>query len=148
MAEKATASTKAMGRPSKLTVGGAGAVGTAVAYSAAISGVARSVALYDINGPKVRADALDIAHVAHEVGVVVEAFELAPRWWLRILGFFSPLRWRGRSSGANKHQRRHCRHKPPFHLRSPSTGKRTRHDCGVVSMPRRLSGQAFAIRTG
>ena len=62
MAEKATSSTKAMGRPSKLTVVGAGAVGTAVAYSAAISGVARSVALYDINGPKVRADALDIAH--------------------------------------------------------------------------------------
>lgn len=52
----------AMGRPSKLSVVGAGAVGTAVAYSAAISGVARSVALYDINGPKVRADALDIAH--------------------------------------------------------------------------------------
>lgn len=61
MVEKTTAP-KSMGRPSKLTVVGAGAVGTAVAYSAAISGVARSVALYDINGPKVRADALDIAH--------------------------------------------------------------------------------------
>ncbi|MFZ1383264.1 MAG: L-lactate dehydrogenase [Scrofimicrobium sp.] len=52
----------AQGRPSKLCVVGAGAVGTAVAYSAAISGVARSIALYDINGPKVRAEGLDIAH--------------------------------------------------------------------------------------
>lgn len=52
----------AQGRPSKLSVVGAGAVGTAVAYAAAISGVARSIALYDINGPKVRAEGLDIAH--------------------------------------------------------------------------------------
>ncbi len=50
------------GRPSKLTVVGAGAVGTAIAYSAAIKGDARTVALYDINGPKVAAEALDIAH--------------------------------------------------------------------------------------
>lgn len=51
-----------MGRPSKLSVVGAGAVGTAVAYAAAISGTARSIALYDIDGPKVRAEGLDIAH--------------------------------------------------------------------------------------
>ncbi len=52
----------AKGRPSKLSVVGAGAVGTAVAYAAAMSGSARSIALYDINGPKVRAEGLDIAH--------------------------------------------------------------------------------------
>lgn len=52
----------AKGRPSKLAVVGAGAVGTAVAYAAALQGDARSIALYDINGPKVEAEALDIAH--------------------------------------------------------------------------------------
>ena len=50
------------GRPSKLAVVGAGAVGTAVAYAAAIKGDARSIVLYDLNGPKVEAEALDIAH--------------------------------------------------------------------------------------
>lgn len=54
--------TSAKGRPSKISVVGAGAVGTAIAYASAMSGVARSIALYDINGPKVRAEALDIAH--------------------------------------------------------------------------------------
>lgn len=49
------------GRP-KLGVVGAGAVGTAVAYNALITGVAREVALYDINGPKVAAEVLDLAH--------------------------------------------------------------------------------------
>lgn len=50
------------GRPSKIAVIGAGAVGTAVAYAAAIRGDARDIALYDINAEKVRAEALDIAH--------------------------------------------------------------------------------------
>lgn len=50
------------GRPSKLAVVGAGAVGTAVAYAAATKGDARSIVLYDLNGPKVEAEALDIAH--------------------------------------------------------------------------------------
>lgn len=52
----------AVGRPSKLTVVGAGAVGTAVAFAGVMSGVARSIALYDINGPRVRAEGLDMAH--------------------------------------------------------------------------------------
>ncbi len=52
----------AQGHPSKLAVVGAGAVGTAVAYAAAMSGIARSISLYDINGPKVQAEGLDIAH--------------------------------------------------------------------------------------
>lgn len=57
-----TVPTAAKGRPSKLSVVGAGAVGTAVAFAAAMSGSARSVALYDIDGAKVRAEGLDIAH--------------------------------------------------------------------------------------
>ncbi|MDY5585139.1 MAG: L-lactate dehydrogenase, partial [Arcanobacterium sp.] len=52
----------ATGRPSKIAVIGAGAVGTAVAYACAIKGDARSIVLYDINKPKVEAEALDIAH--------------------------------------------------------------------------------------
>ena len=49
-------------RPSKLAVVGAGAVGTAVAYASAISGVARDIVLYDINRSKVVAEGLDMAH--------------------------------------------------------------------------------------
>ena len=50
------------GRPSKIAVIGAGAVGTAVAYACAMRGDARSIVLQDINKPKVEAEALDIAH--------------------------------------------------------------------------------------
>ncbi|MDO5626677.1 MAG: L-lactate dehydrogenase, partial [Mobilicoccus sp.] len=48
----------------KIGVVGAGAVGTAVAYNAQIRGLAREVALYDVNAPKVRAEVLDMAHGA------------------------------------------------------------------------------------
>ena len=41
---------------------GAGGVGTAICYAALIRGVAREVALYDIDEPKVRAEVLDLAH--------------------------------------------------------------------------------------
>jgi L-lactate dehydrogenase len=47
---------------SKLTVVGAGAVGTSVAYAALIRGTARHVALYDIATAKVEAEVLDLAH--------------------------------------------------------------------------------------
>jgi L-lactate dehydrogenase len=47
---------------SKLTVVGAGAVGTSVAYAALIRGSARHVALYDIATAKVEAEVLDLAH--------------------------------------------------------------------------------------
>lgn len=50
------------GRPSKIAVIGAGAVGTAVAYACAIRGDARNIVLQDINKAKVEAEALDIAH--------------------------------------------------------------------------------------
>lgn len=47
---------------SKLTVVGAGSVGTSVAYAALIRGSARHVALYDIATEKVDAEVLDLAH--------------------------------------------------------------------------------------
>ncbi len=47
---------------SKIGVVGAGAVGSAVAYVAQIRGLAREVALYDINTQKVNAEVLDMAH--------------------------------------------------------------------------------------
>ncbi len=47
---------------SKLTVVGAGSVGSSVAYAALIRGSARHVALYDIAQEKVEAEVLDLAH--------------------------------------------------------------------------------------
>lgn len=49
-------------RGTKLAIIGAGAVGTAVAYASLIRGVARTVALMDINTPKVEAEVLDMSH--------------------------------------------------------------------------------------
>ncbi|WP_353065824.1 L-lactate dehydrogenase [Arcanobacterium hippocoleae] len=46
----------------KLTVVGAGSVGTATAYAALIRGSASTVSLYDINAQKVDAEVLDLAH--------------------------------------------------------------------------------------
>lgn len=57
-----------MSRPSKLTVVGAGAVGSSVAYAAMIRGAARHIALYDIAEEKTRAEVLDLAHGAKFVG--------------------------------------------------------------------------------
>lgn len=45
-----------------VAVVGAGSVGTTLAYALLIRGVARRVVLYDINGPKVRAEVLDLSH--------------------------------------------------------------------------------------
>ncbi|MFT4136821.1 L-lactate dehydrogenase [Microbacterium sp.] len=47
---------------SKLTIVGAGSVGSSVAYAALIRGSARHVALYDIAAEKVEAEVLDLAH--------------------------------------------------------------------------------------
>lgn len=44
----------------KLAVVGAGSVGSTLAYAALINGLARSVALYDVDSAKVRAEALDL----------------------------------------------------------------------------------------
>lgn len=51
-----------MTNPPTLAVIGAGAVGSTLAYTALVKGVARNVKLYDINAAKVRAEALDMAH--------------------------------------------------------------------------------------
>lgn len=47
---------------SKLSVVGAGSVGTSIAYAALIRGSARQIALYDIDAKKVEAEAHDLAH--------------------------------------------------------------------------------------
>ncbi|SNT04957.1 L-lactate dehydrogenase [Micrococcales bacterium KH10] len=49
-------------RRTKVSVVGAGAVGATMAYALLMRGVAREVALYDINKAKVEAEALDLAH--------------------------------------------------------------------------------------
>ncbi|WP_129336836.1 L-lactate dehydrogenase [Cellulomonas endophytica] len=49
-------------RTSKLSIVGAGAVGSTMAYAALMRGAARTVALYDIDKAKVEAEALDLGH--------------------------------------------------------------------------------------
>ena len=49
-------------RTSKLTVVGAGSVGSSIAYASLIRGSARRIALYDINAKKVDAEVKDLAH--------------------------------------------------------------------------------------
>ena len=49
-------------RRTKLGIVGAGAVGATLAYASLDARAAQTVALYDINGAKVRAEALDLAH--------------------------------------------------------------------------------------
>ena len=46
----------------KVSIIGAGAVGSSLAYAALMRGTARHVVLQDINEAKVRAEALDLAH--------------------------------------------------------------------------------------
>jgi len=47
---------------SKLTVVGAGSVGTSIAYASLIRGSARQITLYDIDAKKVEAEVRDLAH--------------------------------------------------------------------------------------
>ncbi len=49
-------------RAAKLGIVGAGAVGSTMAFAALQAGLARTVALYDINRAKVEAEALDLSH--------------------------------------------------------------------------------------
>ncbi|WP_239013895.1 L-lactate dehydrogenase [Archangium violaceum] len=46
----------------KIAIIGAGAVGATIAYAAMIRGVAKQIALYDVNRSKVEAEALDLNH--------------------------------------------------------------------------------------
>ncbi|KUI19039.1 L-lactate dehydrogenase [Mycobacterium sp. GA-1285] len=48
--------------PTKVSVVGVGSVGTAIAYACLIRGSAPSLALYDTNAAKVRAEVLDLTH--------------------------------------------------------------------------------------
>ena len=49
-------------KTSKLTVVGAGSVGSSIAYASLIRGSARRIALYDIDTKKVDAEVKDLAH--------------------------------------------------------------------------------------
>lgn len=49
-------------RTTKLAIIGAGTVGSTMAYASLMRGVARTVALYDINAAKVEAEVLDLGH--------------------------------------------------------------------------------------
>ncbi|MEU5840525.1 L-lactate dehydrogenase [Rhodococcus sp. NPDC047139] len=57
-----TATHTAVGRSTKLSVIGAGSVGTAVAYACLVRGSADVMALFDTNPGKVRAEILDLNH--------------------------------------------------------------------------------------
>jgi L-lactate dehydrogenase len=46
----------------KISIIGAGSVGTAIAYASAIQGVGDEIVLYDLNGPKATAEILDLQH--------------------------------------------------------------------------------------
>ena len=49
-------------RRSKIAIVGAGSVGATIAYSCLIRGVGKTVALYDVDADKVRAEVLDLNH--------------------------------------------------------------------------------------
>lgn len=55
-------------KTSKLTVVGAGSVGSSLVYASAMRGVAHTIALYDINTEKVNAEVLDLAHGSQFLG--------------------------------------------------------------------------------
>src|SRR3954451_21269710 len=52
----------AVQRRSKITIVGAGSVGATIAYACLIRGVGRTIALYDLDASKVRAEVLDLDH--------------------------------------------------------------------------------------
>ena len=71
----------------KVAVVGAGSVGAAVAYASMIDRVADEIALYDIDGPKARAEVLDLRHGLQFVGggaspvATTSRCVPAPTWW-------------------------------------------------------------------
>jgi L-lactate dehydrogenase len=52
----------------KIAIVGAGSVGSSMAYACLVRGSARTIALYDVNEPKVTAEVLDLAHGAAFMG--------------------------------------------------------------------------------
>lgn len=64
---------KQISKPAKIAILGAGAVGSTLAYACLTRGDAREIAIYDINGKKAEAEALDIAQgqtFAHHINVI------------------------------------------------------------------------------
>lgn len=64
---------KNISKPAKIAILGAGAVGSTLAYACLTRGAAREIAIYDINGKKAEAEALDIAQgqtFAHHINVI------------------------------------------------------------------------------
>ena len=57
----------AQGRPSKVAIIGAGAVGSTLAYACVNKGVAREIVLQDIAKEKVEAEAMDIAPTQEQI---------------------------------------------------------------------------------
>lgn len=53
---------------SKVAIVGAGSVGTSLAYAILVRGIAREVALYDLNRAKVEAEVLDLVHGSQFLG--------------------------------------------------------------------------------
>jgi L-lactate dehydrogenase len=49
-------------KPSKIAIVGAGSVGATIAYACLVRGVAKDIALFDLNASKVEAEALDLNH--------------------------------------------------------------------------------------
>lgn len=49
-------------KPSKVAIIGAGSVGATIAYACLVKGIAKSIALYDLNAAKVDAEVLDLNH--------------------------------------------------------------------------------------
>jgi L-lactate dehydrogenase len=53
-----------VGKRTKVTIVGAGSVGATIAFASQVRGVAHTLALYDLNGAKTRAEVLDMQHGA------------------------------------------------------------------------------------
>ena len=49
-------------KPTKIAIVGAGSVGATIAYACLVRGVAKDIALFDVNASKVEAEALDLNH--------------------------------------------------------------------------------------
>ena len=83
-----------MARLEKMAVVGAGSVGVAVAYASTIDRLADEIALYDLNGARAEAEALDLSH------------------GLQFVGGGKPRRRRHRDVRGRRPRRRHRRRHP------------------------------------
>ena len=71
----------------KVAVVGAGSVGATLAYACLVRGIGRTIALYDVNADKTRAEVLDLNHglqfVPQATVVGCDDIEVCrgPTWW-------------------------------------------------------------------